>query len=99
MFRFTVLIASHCFCSTLVASGGEPCSATIVVSDRFVAFALPPLLPGAKVLVLIQSKDGPDEVIHARALTMQHATHFVYRNGQESRWGPFNVDASRHTGR
>jgi hypothetical protein len=33
--------------------------------------------------VLIQSNDEPDELIHARALAMRHATHFVYRSGQE----------------
>src|SRR6056297_1291086 len=83
MFRFAV-IAVALYCSPqFVAVAAEPSAAVVVVSDRATAVSLPPLPSGFKVVVLIQQEGEPDEVIHARALAMRDATHFVYHGGRE----------------
>ncbi len=84
MLRSTGFAATLWCFTCLVTWADEPASAVVVASDWATASALPSLPVSTKLLVLFQDKDEAEEVIHTRALTMRHATHFIYLSGQES---------------
>jgi hypothetical protein len=84
MFRFVAFAVTLTLFTCRVATAADPVATVVVASDRFAALLLPQLPANTKLVVLIQDEREPDEIIHARALAMRHATHFVYFGGQES---------------
>ena len=56
----------------------------IVVSDKEIASLLSSLPPDVVLGVLIHDKNESYEIVNARALTMRHATYFIYHGGRES---------------
>lgn len=86
MLHAILLLTWLCYAtqSCLIASAHEPASAVVVAANRTTASAIPSLPAGAKLLVLIQDDDEPEDAIHNRALAMRNATHFVTLSGQET---------------
>ncbi len=84
MFRCTLFTTTLWCLSSLIASAADPGAVMVVASDHRTAASLPPLPTSARLVVLIQDHDEPEQAVHARALAMRHATHFVYVGGQES---------------
>ncbi len=56
----------------------------MVVSDAATADSLPSLPVGTELSVLIHNEHESDQDVNARALTMRHATLFVYVSRQAS---------------
>jgi len=84
MWRSIFCAVALLVCIHLWSLAGEPGSIVVVVPDPHMAAEVSAAIPGVRVAVLQVHPGEPDEVIHARAIALRNATHFVFDRSNES---------------